>query len=172
MSSPEWQSPTLTHQFLCQAFSDFEAVIFLHWYSALSIPFSNPHIPLGPVTSLTFICINYRMELLHRKLFNFKESQHQTNILVIWTTDIKHKCFMQLLCESASIKKFSAQLKVPQHSVFLKFCNVLSVLNKTQKPKPNTSRVQEKSAVIMVLCLSGSAGWPFFFTIGSSGNAC
>lgn len=60
-----------------------------------SIPFSNPHIPLGPVTSLTFICINYKMELLHRKLFNFKESQHQTNILVIWTTDIKYLCFMQ-----------------------------------------------------------------------------
>lgn len=38
---------------------------------------------LGSVTSLTFICINYKMELLHRKLFNFKESQHQINILII-----------------------------------------------------------------------------------------
>lgn len=63
-------------QILKQSFFFTDILLF-------SIPFSNPHIPLGPVTSLTFICINYRMELLHRKLFNFKESQHQTNILVI-----------------------------------------------------------------------------------------
>lgn len=49
MSSPEWQSPTFTHQFLCQAFSDFEAVIFSHWYSAPSFNSfqQSPH-SIGP----------------------------------------------------------------------------------------------------------------------------
>lgn len=38
------------------------------------IPFSNAHTPLGPVTSLTFICIKYKTELLHRKLLTLKKA--------------------------------------------------------------------------------------------------